>query len=188
MSSSTDLRSRMEELETLTIDKRDRIGRRTGVPFIVFTYDPDDELSMESTIEGYVNKLEARGQTVELIDIRDLVFNILQEQGILDRVIEKEKEAPEELGEGLSTALLGGRTDDRGKITSVIIDRIKDADTAVVYRTGILYPFSGVSSILMQLENAIETPFVVFYPAIKEGKSLRFLDKTEGTYYRARVI
>jgi hypothetical protein len=188
MSSSTNFRSRMEELEVLTIDNRDRIGRRTGVPFIVFTYDPDNEHSMENTIDGYVQKLEARGQTVELIDIRDLVFSILHEQGILERVIEKEKTAPDELGEGLSTALLGGRTDKHGKITAAIIERIDNADTVVVYRTGILYPFAGVSSILTQLENAIETPFVVFYPAVKEGKSLRFLDKTEGTYYRARVI
>jgi hypothetical protein len=178
----------MEELETLTIDKRERIGRRTGVPFIVFTYDPDDELSMVNTVEGYVDKLRTRGQTVELIDMRDLVFGILNDQGILDPVIEKEKTAPEELGEGLSTSLLGGRTDKQGEIASTIIDRIDGADTAVVYRMGILYPFAGLSSILMQLENAIETPFVVFYPAVQEGKSLRFLDKTEGTYYRAKVI
>jgi len=188
MSSSTNLQSRMEELEELTIDNRGQIGRRTGVPFVVFTYDPDDELSMESTIDGYVKKLQARGQTVELIDIRDVVFSILKDQRILDRVVDKEKSAPEELGEGLSTALLGGRTDSLGKIASTIIDRVEDVDTAVMYRTGILYPFAGVSSILMQLENEIDTPLVVFYPAIREGKSLRFLDKTEGTYYRARVI
>jgi hypothetical protein len=178
----------MKELEALTIDNRDRIGRRTGVPFIIFTYDPDAELSIENTVTGYVKKLEARGQTVQLIDMRDIVFSILEEQGILDRVIGKEKTAPDELGEGLSSALLGGRTDKQGTVASAILDRVDGADTAVVFRTGILYPFAGVSSILMQLENAINTPFVVFYPAMKEGKSLRFLDKTEGTYYRARVI
>ena len=188
MSSNTDRRSRMEELETLTIDDRDQVGRRTGVPFIIFTYDPGAELSMESTITGYVKKLEARGQTVQLIDIRDMVFSILKEQGILEYVVEKEKTRPDELREGLSSALLGGRTDKQGTITSAILERVDEADTAVVYRTGMLYPFAGVSSILMQLENAINTPFVVFYPAVKEGKSLRFLDKTEGTYYRARVI
>lgn len=188
MSSSSDLQTRMEELETVTIDRRERIGRRTGVPFIVFTYDPDAELSMENTVEGYVEKLRTRGQTVELIDMRDLVFSILDEQGILDRVIEKERTAEDELGEGLSTSLLGGRTDKKGEITSAIIDRIEGADTAVVYRMGILYPFAGISSILIQLENEIETPFVVFYPAVQEDKSLRFLDKTEGTYYRAKVI
>ncbi len=178
----------MKELEELTINRRDQIGRRTGVPFIVFTYNPGDELSIEGTIEGYVKKLEARGQSVALIDVRDLVFTTLENQRILDRVIKKEKSAPTELGEGLSTALLGGRTEAQGKIASQIISRARDVDTAIVYRTSILYPFAGVSSILMQLENVINTPIVVFYPANKDGKSLKFLNKTEGTYYRARVI
>ncbi len=178
----------MEELESLTIDNRDRIGRRTGVPFIVFTYEPKSELAVEDTIQAYVKKLRNRGQSVELIDMRDLVFSILEEERILDAVTEKERTSERELKEGLSSVLLGGRTDEQGLIAETIKDRIADVDTAVVHRTGILYPFAGISSILMQLENEIETPFVVFYPAIRDDKSLRFLDKTEGAYYRARVI
>ncbi|APX96813.1 hypothetical protein BB347_09375 [Natronorubrum daqingense] len=185
---SSKIQSRMEELESLTIDNRERIGRRTGVPFIVFTYDPKDELSVDDTVEAYVKKLRNRGQSVERIDMRDLVFTLLEEERILDAVIEKEQANEGELREGLSSVLLGGRTDEQGLIAETIKDRIDDVDTAVVYRTGVLYPFAGISSILMQLENEIETPFVVFYPAVKEDKSLKFLDKTEGTYYRARVI
>jgi len=178
----------MEELESLTIDNRERIGRRTGVPFIVFTYDPKDELAVEETVDAYVKKLRNRGQSVEPIDMRDLVFSLLEEERILDAVIEKEQADESELSEGLSSVLLGGRTDEQGLIAETIKDRIGDVDTAIVYRTGILYPFAGISSILMQLENEIETPFVVFYPAIQDDKSLKFLDKTEGAYYRARVI
>jgi len=57
-----------------------------------------------------------------------------------------------------------------------------------MYRCGILYPFSSISVILGQLENVVDTPLIVFYPAIKQGKDLRFLDETNGTYYRAKVI
>lgn len=185
---SSNLQARMTELESLTIDNRDRIGRRTGVPFIVFTYDPTAELSVDSSIQAYVKKLRNRGQVVELIDMRDLVFRILKEERILDAVIEKEQANEGELREGLSSVLLGGRTDEQGRIAETIKDRVSETDTVVIYRTGILYPFAGISSILMQLENEIETPVVVFYPATRDNKSLRFLDKTEGTYYRARVI
>lgn len=188
MSSTPDVKSRIRELEELTIDDRAAIGRRTGVPFVIFPYDPTDELQIDERIDDYVQKLRARGQEVAVIDVRDLVFTLLDEEGILDGVVETERTNPDELGEGLSSVLLGGRTEDIGLLPRTISDRVADVDTGVVHRTGILYPFAGISTVLTQLENQVQTPLVVFYPATRSGKSLRFLDKTEGTYYRARMI
>ena len=38
----SDLQARLEEVERVVRDDRDEVGRRAGVPFLVFTYDPDN--------------------------------------------------------------------------------------------------------------------------------------------------
>jgi hypothetical protein len=103
-------------------------------------------------------------------------------------VIEVEKSRPDDLREGLNSAFFEEVGGEHGKLINTLLSDIEGNDVAVVYRCGVLYPFSSLSVILGQLENVVETPLVVFYPAVKENKSLRFLDETEGNYYRARVI
>jgi hypothetical protein len=117
-----------------------------------------------------------------------MVFTILEEENLLESVIEVEKNNPEDLREGLNSAFFEEYGESRGKLIDALIEEINGHDTAVIYRCGILYPFSSLSVILGQLENVIETPLIVFYTAVKEDKTVRFLDETEGQYYRAKVI
>lgn len=185
---SANIRDRMSELETLVIEKRDTIDNLSGVPFVVFPYPPEKELDFESNIETFVGKLEFNDLNVAKIDLRDEIFTILDNENLLDDVIEVEKINSEDLEEGLNSTLFEEIGDSPGTLIESLIEQIEDADVAVIYRCGILYPFSSISVILSQMENEVSTPVVVFYPAVKEGKNLRFLDESNGTYYRARVI
>ena len=185
---SSNHRERLKELETLVLEKRHTIDNLSGVPFVVFTYDPEKELSVEDDINAFIEKLEFNNLSVARIDLRDLVFSILEEQDLLTGVIELEKEDPDELRGGLNAAFFEEFGDSRGALIDDIVDRAEECDVVVVHRCGILYPFSSISVILGQLENVVQTPLVVFYPAIKQGKDLRFLDETDGSYYRARVV
>lgn len=193
----SEYQDRLEEVESLVRRRRDEVGKRTGVPFIVLTYPPEKELEVDREIRNLIEKLEYHDQTVEAIDMRDLVFSILEDDGILDGVIDQERRDRERLLEGLKSSLLDGS--EMGKLTSRIVERADGADTVVIYRTGILYPFASGSTLMGQLEgttptytdedgNEQDVPIVLCYPATVEGNTLHFLDESDGTYYRAKVI
>lgn len=185
---SSNRQQRLQELETLVLNNPQSIDNLSGVPFVVFPYDPDKELAVEDDIQSFVEKLVFNDRAVAQIDLRDTVFSILSEQQLLESVIDVEKNRPEELREGLNAAFFEEFGESRGELIDRLVTQIEEADVAVIYRCGILYPFSSISVILGQLENVVKTPVIIFYPAIKENKNLRFLDETEGHYYRAKVI
>jgi hypothetical protein len=90
--------------------------------------------------------------------------------------------------DGLKSSLLDDG--EMGKLARAIAEAAGEADTVVVYRMGILYPFASASTLMGQLETSIsnETPIVFCYPAKVDDNTLRFLDESEGNYYRAQVI
>jgi len=184
----SDFQSQLEEVERLVRDDRSQVGKRAGVPFIVFTYDPADEIEVDREVRNLIDKLEYHDQTVAAIDMRDMVFTVLEERGILENVIDLERRNREQLLDGLKSSLLDDG--EMGQLASAIATQAEEADTAIVYRMGILYPFASASTLMGQLEmnTPDDTPIVFCYPAKVDDKSLRFLDESEGTYYRARVI
>lgn len=185
---SSNVRTRMDDLERLVIDKSHTIDKLSGVPFVVFTYDPNKELDVDGEIDGFVEKLEFNGIDVVDIDMRDLVFSLLDEEDLLDSVIEIEREDKEQLRSGLNSTFFEEVGDEQGSLIEAILERVDGRETAIIRRTGILYPFSSISVIFSQLENQMDIPLIVFYPAVREDKNLRFLDETDGAYYRAKVI
>jgi len=184
----SEYQERLEEVERLVRDDRDEVGKRAGVPFIVFTYDPADEIEVDEEVRNLIKKLEYHDQNIAGIDMRELVFTVLEDRGILDRVADLERRDRDQLLDGLKSSLLDGG--EIGKLASAIAEQAEKADTVIAYRMGILYPFASASTLMGQLETNTpdDTPIVFCYPAKVDDKSLRFLDESEGTYYRARVI
>lgn len=178
----------MRELEELVLEHPEEINKRAGVPFVVFTYEPENEIAASTAIDNFIDKLEFNGVDVADIDMRDLVFNTLEERGILENVIELERRNSAKLLDGLKSSLLAG--EEMGELATSIAAKAENAETVVVSRMGVLYPFASASTLLSQLEanTPPDTPLVFCYPASVEGNSLKFLDESEGQYYRARVI
>lgn len=185
---ASEFQDRLEEVERLVRDARDEVGKRAGVPFIVFTYDPGDEIMADEEIRNLIEKLEYNDQAVAEIDMRELVFSTLEDRGILDNVADLERRDRNQLLDGLKSSLLDD--EEMGELASSIATAAQEVDTVVVYRMGILYPFASASTLMGQLETNTpeDTPIVFCYPATIDDKNLRFLDESEGTYYRARVI
>lgn len=187
----SELQQRIGEVEDLVLRNREKVGKRAGVPFILFTYPPEKELTADEEIRGFIDKLEFNGQMVEAIDLRSTVFEILEERQILDDVIEVERSDRDHLREGLKSSLIDSSSG-MGALASRIATAAENdtTDVVVVYRMGILYPFASASTLMAQLEGGIpiDTPIVFCYPATVEDNTLRFLDEREGTYYRARVF
>ncbi len=183
-----DFDERIKKLETLLIERPHAVRKLSGVPFIIFTYPPDDELKVIEEIEVFIEKLEYKDKKVASLDARDLIFSILEEKDIVDSVIEVEKDDIDELGSGLKSVLFEGVGKDTGALPGLILSKMESADIAVLHHLGILYPFSSLSVLFSNLENKVYKPLVDFYPAKKEGKTLEFLNKSKGSYYRAKVI
>lgn len=182
------LQRRLEELERLVREDRDEVSKRSGVPFVLFAYNPDDEITVDREVRSLIDKLEFNNQTVADIDMRELVFTTLERRGILDRVSDLEQRNKEQLLNGLRSSLLDGG--EMGELATAIAAEAGQADTVVIYRMGILYPFSSASTLMGQLETntPADIPIVFCYPATIDDKNIRFLDQSEGTYYRANVI
>jgi hypothetical protein len=183
----SDFQERLEEVERLVRNDRDEV-EKSDVPFIVFTYDPADEIEVDREIRALIEKLEFNDQDVAGIDMRELVFSVLEERGILDNVVELERRDRDKLLDGLKSSLLDNGK--MGELATRIAEQAEKADTVIVYRMGILYPFASASTLMGQLEmnTPSETPIVFSYPASVDDKSLRFLDESEGAYYRAMLI
>jgi len=190
----SEYQERLGEVKELVRDRRSDIGKRTGVPFIVYTYPPEEEIAVDEEIRSFIENLRYNGQNVEAIDLRELVFSLLEDESILDAVIDQERRDRTQLLDGLKSSLLDGSSGP-GKLASRILKRAKGADTVVLYRMGILYPFASGSTLMGQLEGRVPTdedgndiPIVLCYPATTDGNTLHFLNESDGTYYRANVI
>lgn len=182
------LQQRFKKLEQLVREDRDEVGSRSGVPFVLFAYNPGEELEIDKEIRNLIGKLEYNDQTVADIDMRELIFDTLEDRGILDRVGDLERQDTEQLLNGLRSSLID--SGEMGELASVIATEAEHADTVIIYRMGILYPFSSASTLMGQLEThtPADTPIVFCYPATIDDESIRFLDQSEGTYYRAEII
>ncbi|WP_306055840.1 hypothetical protein [Natronococcus wangiae] len=75
----SDFQARLEEAERLVRYDRETVGKRAGVPFIVFIYDLANEIEVDEEVRNLIDKLEYHDQTVAGIDMRELVFNVLED-------------------------------------------------------------------------------------------------------------
>lgn len=184
----SEIQERLADVEHLVRENPEEVNKRAGVPFVVFTYDPDDGLEVDAEIRNLIEKLEYNQQEVAAIDMRALVFSVLEERDILENVMELERRDEDRLLEGLKSSLLDG--DGMGELAARIAEHAAAAETVVIYRMGILFPFASASTLMGQLEGntPAETPIVFCYPASIDDNTLRFLDESVGTYYRAKVI
>jgi len=128
---ASEYQERLGEVKELVRDRRSDIGKRTGVPFIVYTYPPEEEIAVDEEIRSFIENLRYNGQNVEAIDLRELVFSLLEDESILDAVIDQERRDRTQLLDGLKSSLLDGSSGP-GKLASRILKRAKGADTVVL--------------------------------------------------------
>lgn len=168
----------------------------SGVPFFLFLHDAAEEARCVREFERLAAALE-RSFSVQVVYLGKLMAAVLRktlypgdvgrraEERGLERVAQ-ELSRPAGLPGMLTSALLDDTSDGVEPLRGGSQDRI-----ALLVRTGAIYPFAHVSQLLNGLENQTNWTVVVAFPGSRHPQrpdSLRFLDETEGPYYRARVI
>ena len=155
------------------------------VPFFISAYDAKQEVEVTNSIKLLRNKLETNGVTVLELNLYDLVCDILEEKGGIERMFQIEKaKIKDKFLNALQSTL---------NIHEVLMPRVKqyiDEFKANVYfltGIGLVFPYIRSHTILNNLQSvATESPTVAFFPGEYNGHSLNLFGLLkDDNYYRA---
>ena len=152
------LQEKFKYLENMLLNDRDTFHIQIGAPFILFIYNPYEEMECRRKVKELSGFLNSKNIKVLEIPLNTFVFEILAEYNSLEDVFEKEKNDIDEFIRGISQIY-------NQKIKQYILSQIKDKiETLFITRIGSLFPFYRTSDIVDKLLNFIEIPTVFFYP------------------------
>jgi hypothetical protein len=165
-------------------------GLGNEVPFFICPYPAEDGLLMNRDRVDLVTRLTHAGVTVLDLSLYDVSLAILEERGILDRVLEIEVSVEKtELRELLQSVL-----DPRANVIPKIAEAIETTPHDVIFLSGVgeVYPYIRSHNVLNNLQStAKDKPTVLFFPgsythALATGASLDLFGRLhDDKYYRA---
>lgn len=155
------------------------------IPFFISAYHADQEVEVRESIKMLINKLETSGIGVLEINLYDLVCEILEEKGGIERMLKAEKTRnKEKFKRALQSTL---------NIHEVLMPRIENkiqaSGASVYFLTGIgmVFPYIRSHNVLNNLQNiAKKAPTLCFFPGEYDGLSLNLFGLLkDDNYYRA---
>ncbi len=155
------------------------------IPFFISTHHADQELLVQDAIKGLVLKLDTSGVPVLEINLYDIVCEILEGKGGMERMFRVErKKSKDKFLRALQSSI---------NIHQVLMPKIQekiDASNAKVYfltGIGLVFPYLRSHNILNNLQNiAKDAPTLAFFPGEYDGHSLNLFGLLkDDNYYRA---
>ena len=155
------------------------------IPFFIAPYKAVQELEVSEAIQRLIKKLDTMGIPVIEINLYNLVCDILEEKGGMERMFRVEKaKSKEKFLKALQSSL---------NIHQILMPRINDmilaSDAKIYFLTGIglVFPFIRSHNVLNNLQNvAKEAPTIAFFPGEYNGHSLNLFGLLkDDNYYRA---
>lgn len=161
------------------------------VGYYIFDYPAKDELLVRNRIEYIKSKNESSADDyrIKVFDLYDIMIEILQSKGRLEKCFDIEKKNGfEKLSHGISNLLKVNSTD--GLIVRYIEERIDEKNIVFVTGIGKCYPIIRSHTILNNLHMVIDNvPVIMFYPGKYTGQELvLFNELKDDNYYRAFEI
>lgn len=154
------------------------------IPFYIVPYNPEQENDIVIKTKQLKQRLSLDGISTYEINLFDLSLSMLEERGILDKVIEKEKS----LSKSKLFKTLQGVLDSETKLIPRIEALAKENPSQILFITGVgqVFPFIRSHTILNNLQNYIkDRPTIMFFPGTY-GKDLSLFGKLkDDNYYRA---
>lgn len=159
-------------------------GLGNEINFHVFDYDPEDEYIIREYLDNYL--LKKTNLNLKLFDIYDIIIEILQEEGYLEKCFKYEKDrGTKELNILISRILGIGTNNDL--IKEKIRSEVEENQIVIIKGVGKCYGIIRGHTILNNLHSVvIKNPLIMFYPGIYNGQSFKLFNKLENdNYYRA---
>ena len=163
-------------------------GVANEVRYYVFDYDPHDELIVREHIKNLKKKNNPSTDGFEIAeyDIYNMIMEILEQRGYIEKCIQFEKTKGREYMFNAVSKMLRLTSDDN-LIIKNIVD--KTPDNAVVFLTGVgkAFPMVRSHNILNNLHQVLDkVPVVMFYPGTWDGQVLSLFGTIkDDNYYRA---
>lgn len=154
------------------------------IPFYIVPYNPEQENEIVKKTKQLKDRLSMHGISVYEINLYNLSLDMLEERGVLDKIISKEQSLSKEK----LFKTLQGVLDSETKLIPYIENLVKENPSQMIFLTGIgqVFPYIRSHTILNNLQNAIkDRPTVMFFPGTY-GKDLSLFGKMkDDNYYRA---
>lgn len=167
---------------------RQNKGLGNEVGYYIFDYPAEQELFVRERIDYICRKNEQSDDEyrVVIFDLYDIIIEILQDKGYLEKCYDFEKKKGfERITKAVGNTLRVTSQD------SLIVNYIKERtpEKAVVFLVGIgkCYPILRSHTVLNNLHLVIDhVPVVMFYPGTYDGQELvLFSEIKDDNYYRA---
>ena len=164
------------------------VGVGGEVRYYVFDYEPCDELIIRDKVEALKkkNNVDADGFQIVEYDLYEMIIEILEKKGYLEKCIQFEEQKGMEYVYKAVTKMLKLTGDDNLIVNHILNNTPKNA---VVFLTGVgkVFPFVRSHNVLNNLHQVLDSvPVVMFYPGTWNGQSLSLFGTiADGNYYRA---
>ena len=154
------------------------------IPFYIVPYNPEQENDVVKKTSQLKTRLSRDGISVYEINLFDLSLSMLEDRGVLDKIISKEQS----LSKDKLFKTLQGVLDSETKLIPRIEELTKENQSQMLFLTGVgqVFPFIRSHTILNNLQNYIkDRPTVMFFPGTY-GKDLSLFGRLkDDNYYRA---
>lgn len=166
-------------------------GLSGELPFFISTYNPAQEVEVQTMIKRMANRLQQNGISALEVNLYDLVIDLLKERNLLERILRTEQSMDKEkLFRSLQNVL-----DVQKYLIPAIEKKIAEEDSQtgsekkMVMITGVgeVFPYIRSHTILNNLQNAIkDRPMIMFFPGVYDGHTLDLFGRMkDDNYYRA---
>lgn len=172
----------LERIEDPRFLNSDGLGNEIG--FWVFDYPAKHELLVRDHLGHIADKLTKRGYNYVNLNVFDVVINLLEKRGVLERAFSREKEVGADLIRKTLAAPLHQK-----KVAEYIAETYQpeQLDFVLVSGLGSAWPLIRGHDLLSALQDVMgNTPLVLFYPGEYSGYDLLPFGIIESrNYYRA---
>ncbi|QFR43749.1 DUF1788 domain-containing protein [Sulfurimonas xiamenensis] len=154
------------------------------IPFYIVPYNPEQENDIVLKTKLLKDRLSRDGISVFEINLFDLSLEMLEERGVLEKIVAKESE----LSKAKLFKTLQGVLDSETKLIPRIEELCKENVSQIVFLTGIgqVFPYIRSHTILNNLQNSIkDRPTVMFFPGTYGSDLSLFGRLKDDNYYRA---
>ncbi|SFI99948.1 DUF1788 domain-containing protein [Olleya namhaensis] len=155
------------------------------IPFFISSYKAEEELACREEIHLLKKKLENQGVPILELNLYDLICEILESKGGMERMFKVEKaKSKDKFLNALQSSLNMHQV-----LMPLIKQKIESNSAKVYFLTGIglVFPFIRSHNVLNNLQNiAKEAPTVAFFPGDYNGHTLNLFGLLkDDNYYRA---
>lgn len=184
---NTKIANQLNEIEKKITSSDFLKGKGLGneIPFYIFDYPPEEEISIRDHIAFLLRRLEEQYKIKVLhINLLEFLVSYLKDRNIYEKSFVKET------SEGADNLIKSFKAPLESKnLVKQLNSKYTPSSYELVIISGIgnVYPWIRSHTLLTNLQSIMDkTPLVMFYPGRYDGKSLQLFGKlNNNNYYRA---